>query len=274
MRHENAILCSGARPPSEQDHELQVVYCRLSNAEHGWNHTRMLLDITREEVETRTHGIIHLEHHMEVQDTELDEHHGAKRQQPQHQERDSSYLDFLTTHLPIFSDVTNPLEADSWLRTIESKFGLLHYTEYQKTLYAMQRLRGTTGAWWASYIVALPADHHVPWGEFYTAFHAHHLSVGLLHLQEHLVQFTSLLYNELVSAAIDQERMMNAVAKADDKKRKRMMPGSTSSDSSSGAPPKYRMVYTPHGVSCVDHNNSRIGAVAHNCNHGNSSSSS
>jgi hypothetical protein len=79
MRHENAILCSGARPPLEQDRELQVVYCRLSNAEHGWNHTRMLLDITREEVETRTHGIIHLEHHMEVQDTELDEHHGAKR---------------------------------------------------------------------------------------------------------------------------------------------------------------------------------------------------
>jgi hypothetical protein len=33
----------------------------------------MLLDITREEVETRTHGIIHLEHHMEVQDTELEE---------------------------------------------------------------------------------------------------------------------------------------------------------------------------------------------------------
>jgi hypothetical protein len=33
----------------------------------------MLLDITREEVETRTHGIIHLEHHVEVQDTELEE---------------------------------------------------------------------------------------------------------------------------------------------------------------------------------------------------------
>jgi hypothetical protein len=33
----------------------------------------MLLDITREEVETRTHGIIHLEHHVEVQDAELEE---------------------------------------------------------------------------------------------------------------------------------------------------------------------------------------------------------
>jgi hypothetical protein len=73
LRQENAILCSGARPPSEQDHELQEVYRCLSNFKHGWNHTHMLLDITREEVETHTHGIIHLEHHVEVQDTELEE---------------------------------------------------------------------------------------------------------------------------------------------------------------------------------------------------------
>jgi hypothetical protein len=33
----------------------------------------MLLDITREEVETRTHGIIHLENHVETQDAELEE---------------------------------------------------------------------------------------------------------------------------------------------------------------------------------------------------------
>jgi hypothetical protein len=33
----------------------------------------MLLDITQEEVETNTHGIIHLEHNVGVQDTELEE---------------------------------------------------------------------------------------------------------------------------------------------------------------------------------------------------------
>jgi hypothetical protein len=33
----------------------------------------MLLDITREEVETCTHRIVHLEHHMEVQDAEPEE---------------------------------------------------------------------------------------------------------------------------------------------------------------------------------------------------------
>jgi hypothetical protein len=69
---------------------------------------------------------------------EKDEHHGAERQQPQHQERDSSYSDFLATHPPIFADTTDPLEVDSWLHTTESMFGVHHYTEYQKTLYTTQ----------------------------------------------------------------------------------------------------------------------------------------
>jgi hypothetical protein len=73
LRHENAILRSSVHPPSEQDRELKEVYRRLSNAEHGWNHTRLLLDITREEVEICTPGIIHLEHHVEAQDAELEE---------------------------------------------------------------------------------------------------------------------------------------------------------------------------------------------------------
>jgi hypothetical protein len=59
---------------------------------------------------------------------ENDERRGAERQQPRHQERDSSYSDFLATHPPVFADPTDPLEADSWLRTMESKFGILHCT--------------------------------------------------------------------------------------------------------------------------------------------------
>jgi hypothetical protein len=66
------------------------------------------------------------------------ERHGTEHQQPHHQERDSSYSDFLVTHPPVFADATDPLEADSWLHTTESKFGLLHCTEYQKTLYTVQ----------------------------------------------------------------------------------------------------------------------------------------
>jgi predicted RNase H-like nuclease (RuvC/YqgF family) len=73
LRHENAILRSGARPPSKMDRELQEVYHRLSDAEHDWNYTRMLLDIALEEVDIRTHEIVHLENHMETQDAELEE---------------------------------------------------------------------------------------------------------------------------------------------------------------------------------------------------------
>jgi hypothetical protein len=69
---------------------------------------------------------------------ENDERRGAERQQPRHQERDSSYSDFLETHPPVFADATDPLEVDSWLCTMTSKFELLHCTEYQKTLYATQ----------------------------------------------------------------------------------------------------------------------------------------
>jgi hypothetical protein len=111
---------------------------------------------------------------------ENDERRRTERQQPRELERDSSYSDFLATHPLVFVDVTDPLEVDSWLRTTESKFGLLCCIEYQKTLYATQQLRGAAGAWWASYITTLPNDHHVPWGEFCTAFRAHHLSVCLL----------------------------------------------------------------------------------------------
>jgi hypothetical protein len=217
------------------------------------------------------------------------------------------------------------MEADNLLRTTESMFGLLHCIEYQKTLYAAQQLRGSAGAWWATYTTVLPTDHHVSWGKFRTAFHAHHLFAGLLrtklkefldldqgnhsvfdytrqfntlvqyrsyhvdtdekkanlyhegltiHLQERLGQFTDLSYNELVGAAIDQERLTKAIAEADEKKRKRMMPRSSASCGSSGAPPKYCMVYTPPEVNCVDCNSSRIQSIAHNSNSGTSSSSS
>jgi phage-related tail fiber protein len=89
---------------------------------------------------------------------ENDERCGAEREQPQHQERDSSYSDFLATHAVVFADGTDPLEADSWLHTKESKFGLLLCTEYQKTLYATQQLRGSTRAWWPSYITAVTSQ--------------------------------------------------------------------------------------------------------------------
>jgi hypothetical protein len=73
LRRANAILRSGAPPPSDQDSELQVAYRSLSEAEHGWHYFRQQLDAAREMLNERTHAIIHLEHHVEQQDLDLEQ---------------------------------------------------------------------------------------------------------------------------------------------------------------------------------------------------------
>jgi hypothetical protein len=65
LRHANAILHSGTPPPSDQDRELQVMYCRLGEAEHGWYYFRQQLDAAREVLDERKHAVIHLKHHIE-----------------------------------------------------------------------------------------------------------------------------------------------------------------------------------------------------------------
>jgi hypothetical protein len=65
-----------------------------------------------------------------------------------------------------------------------------------------------------------------------------------IQLQDRLILSQNLSYNELASAAIDQEGTMKACEVAEEKKRKRAVSG-PSGGNSSGAPPKYRMVYTP-----------------------------
>jgi hypothetical protein len=71
--------------------------------------------------------------------------------------------------------------------------------------------------------------------------------VGLsIHLQECLILFPSLLYNELASAAIDQEKMMKAVAEV----------------VLVVLPPSNTWCIPHLGVNYIGHNNSRIGAIA------------
>jgi hypothetical protein len=95
--------------------------------------------------------------------TQNEARHGAEHPpHPRYKDMNMSYSEFLVPHPPLFSGGKDPLEADDCLRPTESKFSLLHCTEYQKTLYAAQQLRGPAGTWRASYTAALLADHHVP----------------------------------------------------------------------------------------------------------------
>jgi hypothetical protein len=50
----------------------------------------------------------------------------------------TTYSNFAATHPPLFTEAGEPLEANHWLRVVESKFELLRCTEVQKTLFAAQ----------------------------------------------------------------------------------------------------------------------------------------
>jgi hypothetical protein len=63
---------------------------------------------------------------------------------------------------------------------IEFKFGLLHCTEVQKTLFTAQQLCGNASTWWTNYTATCPADYQVPWTDFRNAFHAHHIPIGVM----------------------------------------------------------------------------------------------
>jgi hypothetical protein len=92
----------------------------------------------------------------------------------------TTYSDFMATHLSLFTEVGETLEADHWLRVMESKFGLLRCTEVQKTLFAAQQLRDDTSAWWANYTATRPTDYQVSWAEFRVAFDAYYIPAGVM----------------------------------------------------------------------------------------------
>jgi hypothetical protein len=94
----------------------------------------------------------------------------------------ANYQDFFSTQPTLFSKVEEPLDADAWLCTIESKFALLTIpcANSNKAHFTAQQLRGAARIWWDNYC-AIQADGHViSWEEFRNAFRAHHIPEGLM----------------------------------------------------------------------------------------------
>ena len=82
----------------------------------------------------------------------------------------------------MFTNVEDPLDADVWLRVVESKFPLVigDFPNYAKTRFAAQQLRGPARTWWDHFRAMLTADHVVTWEELKTTFRGHHIPAGIL----------------------------------------------------------------------------------------------
>jgi hypothetical protein len=94
----------------------------------------------------------------------------------------ATFQEFLSMQPPLFTKAEDLLDADVWLRVVESKFPLLTGAcpNDTKTRFAAQQLRGPAWIWWDHFCAMLPADHEVTWEEFKTAFRGHHILAGIL----------------------------------------------------------------------------------------------
>jgi hypothetical protein len=84
----------------------------------------------------------------------------------------ATYQEFLSTQPPLFTRAEDPLDADVWLRVVESKFPLLHgvCSEVTKVRFTTQQLRGPARTWWDHFLAMHPDDREVEWREFKAAF--------------------------------------------------------------------------------------------------------
>ena len=94
----------------------------------------------------------------------------------------ATYQEFLSTQPPLFTRAEDPLDADVWLRVVESKFPLLHgaCSEVTKVRFATQQLREPARTWWDHFLAMQPDDREVEWREFKAAFRGHHIPAGIM----------------------------------------------------------------------------------------------
>jgi hypothetical protein len=93
----------------------------------------------------------------------------------------ATYQEFLSTQPPLFTRA-DLLDANIWLRVVESKFPLLNgeCSDAAKVRFAAQQLHGPATTWWDHFLTMQPADHVVEWEEFKTTFRGHHIPAGIM----------------------------------------------------------------------------------------------
>ena len=142
----------------------------------------------------------------------------------------ATYQEFLSTQPPLFTKAESPLDADVWLRVVESKFPLLMgaYSDDTKARFIAQQLHEPSRTWWDHFRAMLPAGHEVTWEEFKTAFRGHHIPAGML--DRKLNEFLALTQGtrtvlQYAQAFNDLCQYVGYHANSDEKKRDRFHRG-------------------------------------------------
>jgi hypothetical protein len=66
------------------------------------------------------------------------------------------------SHKPLtFSNSSDPLQADDWLKSVDKILNIAQCTDKEKVLYASGRLTGPAADWWDAYCTAHAGAHTI-----------------------------------------------------------------------------------------------------------------
>src|SRR6266540_624516 len=95
----------------------------------------------------------------------------------------SKLRDFLSTRPLEFSHAIEPLDADDWLKVVESKLLISQCSDREKVLFATHQLISSAADWWTTYVAAYAHPEDTSWEEFKTAFRHHFVPEGEIKLK-------------------------------------------------------------------------------------------
>jgi hypothetical protein len=89
----------------------------------------------------------------------------------------------MSHHPPTYSQSTDPLVVDDWLKTITKKLERAQCIDHEMVLYASGRLEGLASDWWDAYTFAHPTSNTIIWQQFRDTFRTYHIPDGVLKLK-------------------------------------------------------------------------------------------
>jgi hypothetical protein len=102
---------------------------------------------------------------------------------PQAAPRDK-HREFISHTPPTFSNSSDPLQANDWLKSKEKMLNIAQCSDREKVLYASGRLTGPTVDWWDAYYAAHATANTISWAEFSTHFRNYHIPAGLMKIKK------------------------------------------------------------------------------------------
>jgi hypothetical protein len=91
------------------------------------------------------------------------------------------HREFMSHKPPTFSNSSDPLQADDWLKSMEKILNIAQCFNRERVLYASNRLTGPAADWWDAYCAA---TNTITWAKFSTHFRNYHIPAGLMKIKK------------------------------------------------------------------------------------------